>query len=183
MPNEKDSPEPRRDWAREEKLFELETDARREAQWEAELDEHIAVINEWLDDQYRRKYEPGQSQPCFEALLACQIERVPAPTWLIDALKKEIELALKRPIAWEQLKAAAQAANEERKRLAHKNREWFWQEGSAILELNPTLGSEDRLAELISRRAKGSEHEAAPRTIRRHIKGILAKRSKHGQAD
>jgi hypothetical protein len=158
-------------------------DAVHEAQIEQVLDDNTTSVHEWLEAKYRTQYKPGETELCLEAVLACQEDKAPLPDWLVEALKQEIELAIRRPVAWEKLKAAAQEANEERKKLAHKNREWFWQEGKAILELNPTLGSEERLAELISRRAKGSEREAAPRTIRRHIKGILAKRSKHGQAD
>jgi hypothetical protein len=171
------------DWWRDEEATEAMADAAREAQFEEELDGHITSIHEWLDEQYRGKYQRGQVELCLEAALACQTEKVPLPTWLIEALGTEIELAVRRPLSWEQLQAAAQAANAERKRIAQRNRDWFWQEGQAVLELNPTIGSEDRLAELISRRAKGTEHEAAARTIRRHIRGILAKRSKHGQAD
>ena len=161
------------DWWRDGEFTEAMADAAREAQFEEEWDGHIKSIHEWLDDQYRRKYRPGEVELCLEAVLACQTEKVSLPTWLIEALRAEIELAVRRPVGWEQLKAAAHEANEERKRIAQKKREWFWQEGNAILELNPTLGSEDRLAELISRKAKGTEFEAAPRTIRRHIQRSL----------
>ena len=171
------------DWWRDEEATDAMVDAAREAQFEEEFDGHIRVIHEWLDEQYRRKYRPGDVELCLEAVLTCQTEKVPLPTWLIEALRAEIELAVRRPVGWEKIKAAADEANEERKRIAQKKREWFGQEGNAILALNPTLGSEDRLAELISRRVKGTEFEAAPRTIRRHIQGGVAKRFKHGQAE
>ena len=179
MPDEHDKPAA--DWWAEEEALERTMEARQEAQFESELDAHVAEIYEWLEAQYQDKYERGRIDLCFEALFTCQIEKVPLPGWLIEALKAEFELAARRPVGWERFMLAAQEANEERKRLAQDNGHWFWQEGMKILGLNPTLGSEFRLAELISLRAKGSEHEAAPRTIRRRIKGILAKRSKHGQ--
>jgi hypothetical protein len=152
-----------------------------DAHFESELDAHIADIHEWLDSQYRGKYRAGQTETCLEAVLVCQEERVPLPPWLIEALKNELELAVRRPVDWEQLKVAAQKANQERKRIALQRREWYLREAKDILKDNPTLNSEDRLARLISKRAEGAGHAAAPRTIRRHIRGILAKPSTRGQ--
>ena len=171
------------DWWRDEEATECMADAAREAQFESELDAHIADIHEWLDGKYGEKYKLGQTDLCFEALLVCQTEKVPSPTWLIEALRAEVELAVRRPIGWAQLKIAAQEANERRKSEAEKIRAWCMEQAAEVLMQNPTLNSESRLADLIATRAKGTDCGAVkPRTIRRHIKGILAKRAKRGQS-
>ena len=130
-------------------------DAAEEAQFDSRLDAHIADIHEWLEGKYREKYRSGQTDLCFEALLVCQKEKVPAPTWLIEALRAEVELALRRSVGWAQLKIAAQEANELRKAEAEQNRAWCMEQGVEVLKHNPTLNSESRLAELIAARAKG----------------------------
>ena len=70
------------DWWRDEEATDAMVDAAREAQFEEELDGHIEFIHEWLDEQYRRKYRPGDVELCLEAVLTCQTEKVPLPTWL-----------------------------------------------------------------------------------------------------
>ena len=156
-------------------------DAAYEAQIEQALDDNTTSVHEWLEAKYHAQYKPGETQVCLEAVLACQDDKAPLPDWLVEALKQEIELALRRPIGWDKIEAAARQANQERKRVASQNREWYRQQAQEILDENPNVGSVARLAELIAKRAEGTEYTAAPRTIRRHIQRILAKRSKHGQ--
>ena len=144
-------------------------DAIHEAQIEQVLDDNTASVHEWLEAKYHTQYQPGETEVCLEAVLACQEEKAPLPDWLVEALKQEIELALRRPVAWEALKLSAQAANQERRNVAERNGEWYRQHAQEILDENPRVGSVSRLAQLISKRAEGTEYAAAPRTIRRHL--------------
>jgi hypothetical protein len=168
------------DEAESEKWFDFEVEVSPEAELEAALEVRISDFHEWLR-QYRGRRRPGDVETLFEAVFACQEERVPLPVWVIEALKREFELALRRPVGWAALKNAAQEANMRRKEMARQNQERYLHEARQILEVNPTLHSESRLAELIAVKVRGGEYEATPRTIRRHISGILAKRSKRGQ--
>ena len=150
-------------------------DAAHEAHIEEVLDDNTASVHEWLEAKYRLQYKPGRTEVCFEAVLACQEDKAPLPDWLVEALKDEVELALRRSIGWAQLKIAAQEANERRKAEAEQKREWCVAQAEEILKHNPTLNSVSRLAEIIAARAKGTEQGAImPR-------GMLAKRSKRGQ--
>ena len=157
-------------------------DAAFEAHIEQVLDDNTAFVHEWLERKYRAEYEPGQTELCLEAVSICQEEKAPLPDWLVDALKEEIKLALRRPVAWDKIEAAARQANRERKEEAERRKAWCQDQAKALMDRNPNINSESRLAELIAKRAADTEHDGLmPRTIRRHIQGILATRSKHGQ--
>lgn len=115
-------------------------------------------------------------------MLACQEEKAPLPDWLVEALKTEIELALRRPLGWEKIEAAVKEANRERQQEAACRKSWCLEQAMELLDRSPHINSESRLAELIAERSEGTEHSSIkPRTIRRHIQGILARLSKHGQ--
>jgi hypothetical protein len=163
------------DWWRDEEALDAMHDAAREAQRDSELDAVIQDVHAWLDKEYGRNYVPGQVDLCFQALFLCQAEKVPPPAWVIDALKAELELAGKRSSALAQLHLAAQEANKRRQAEAEQQRAWFIRQAADILERNPRL-SENSLAEILAERVKGTERAAAPRTVRRHIAGISAKR-------
>ena len=155
-------------------------DAAYEAQIEEVLNDNTASIHEWLEAKYRASYKPGETEICLEAVLACKEAKAPLPDWLVEALKEEIALALRRPVALDKLKVAAREANRERQREAQEKSAWYWRQAEDIHTHNPTL-SASRIAVLISARAKGTEFAAAPRTIRHHLGGFLAEPSKRGQ--
>ena len=61
-------------------------DAAHEAHIEEALDDNTASVHEWLKEKYQKRYRSGQTEICFEAVLACQNEKAPLPDWLVEAL-------------------------------------------------------------------------------------------------
>jgi len=180
MPNDADRDGTVPDWWKEEEAFDAMADAARDEQFFSEQDAHIADIHEWLEAKYRARYRPRETEVCLEAVLACQEGKAPLPNWLVEALKEEIALALRRPVAWDKLEVAAREANRERQEDAARRRDWYWRQAEEMHTHNPAL-SASRIADLISARAEGTEFAAAPTTIRHHLKGFLAEPSKRGQ--
>jgi len=168
------------DWWRDEEAADAMAEAARDEQFFCELDAYIAEIHEWLEAKYRAPYKPGGTETCLEAVLACKEAKAPLPDWLVEALKDEIELAVRRPVGWDKLKVAAREANQERQREAQEKRAWYLRQAEEMHSHNPAL-SASRIADLISARAEGTEFAAAPRTIRHHLEGFLAEPSKRGQ--
>jgi hypothetical protein len=146
-------------------------DAAYEAQIEGVLDDNTASAHEWLEEKYRAHYKPGATEICFEAVLACQKDKAPLPDWLVEALKNEVELAVRRPLNWPKLEAAAREANRERQVEAQRKSAWYWRQAEDMRDRYPAL-SVGRIAELISKRAEGTEFAAAPRRIRRHLQNF-----------
>jgi hypothetical protein len=146
-------------------------DAAHEAHIEEVLDDNAASVHAWLEEQYRKQYRPGQTETCFEAVLACQNDKAPLPEWLVEALKAEIELAVRRPLNWPKLEAAAREANRERQLEAQRKSAWYERQAEDMRKQNAAL-SVGRIAELVSKRAEGTEFAAAPRTIRRHLQNF-----------